>query len=131
MKFTKEEINALQGLLPTVKPLLERSNNGWFINTRSIPYKAMEQVYTDKYNLKINNTCAACVESAVREIYNDYFRFIKSLENEPKEVKPKKVEKKENTSTNIEELRAKYKEIKGKEVSKRFWNNAEWIESKL
>lgn len=129
MKFTKEEINALQGLLPTVKPLLERSNNGWFINTRSLPYKAMEQVYTDKYNRKINNTCAACVESAVREIYNEYFRYMKSLENEPKEVK-KNVHKKE-TATNIEELRAKYKAKYDKNVSNKYKNNVEWIKSKL
>lgn len=123
MIFTKEETTALQGLLPTVKPLLERSNNGWFINTRSLPYKAMEQVYTDKYNRKINNTCAACVESAVREIYNDYFRFMKSDESEPKE-EPKR-------SSNIEELRTRYKEKHGKEVSNRYKNNAEWIDSKL
>lgn len=88
MNFDKNEIEALQGLLPTVTPLLENSMAGWQINTRSLNYKAMENVYNERYKKKINNTCAPCVESAVREIYNEYFRFVKA--NEPKaETNPK------------------------------------------
>lgn len=122
MNFTKEEQKALDNLKPTIKPLLERSQSGWFLNTRSMEYKAVQSIYETKYQARINNTCPPCVESAMRAIYNDYKRFMTKVA--PKEA-PKDANK------DLESLRQQYKEAKGKEVSKRFWNNAEWIESKL
>lgn len=83
--YTKEQAETLIAFRPNVQPLLD--GQSCHINTRSMQFKQIEQIYFDAFKTKFRSDCSPCAHDALRSLYN-------TLDQQPKEeVKPKRTRK--------------------------------------
>jgi len=111
MNYTKKQLFNLKAFERTGSIIAKTTYGS--INTRSIEFKNFVSTYEEVYNEKVNASCVSCCFAAIKKAYNDYWNHLQGDE------------------VSIEELREQYKDQKGKAVSKRFWNDKDWILSKI